>query len=91
MREVEPMREVEDETGRVWVVGVRARPGLDFKGRYAFWVRASEGGDQTGVVLDDVRWNSEKTARRTLETISTVELLRRIHWARGRAGSSAGP
>jgi len=85
------MREIQDEAGRVWVIGVKARTGADFKGRYAFAASLAEGGgDEPEVVLDDVRWNSEKTARRTLETMSTVELRRRLHWALGRAGSSVG-
>ena len=37
------------------------------------------------VSLDDVRWNSERSAARTLETMSVVELRRRLRSARGRA------
>lgn len=79
------IREFEDEGGTVWVVGIKARPGLDFKGRYYFVARPESGGEEDEVALDDVRWNSEKTARRTLRTMSEVELRRRLRQARGRA------
>jgi len=78
------MRVFTDEEGRSWTAGVRERPGLDFKGRYSFEVRPTEGGEET-IELGDVRWNSEGTARRTLRTMSDVELRRRLRSARGRA------
>jgi hypothetical protein len=83
------MREFQDHEGRAWVAAIDRRPGQDFKGRYFFVAHprdaAGEGGER--VVLDDVRWNSVKTARRTLETMSDVELRRRLRSARGRAAS----
>ena len=45
-----------------------------------------EGGDP--VELTDVRWNNERTAQRTLDTMSVVELRRRLRSARGRAATS---
>lgn len=83
------MREFEDEAGRVWVAAAERRPGPDFKGRYRFVVRPREGGEDVRVMLDDVRWNSEKTAVRTLETMSDVELRRRLRSARGRVSGPA--
>jgi len=83
------MREFQDEAGRRWVATVRKREGLDFKGRYYFGARPEDEGEGE-VVLTDVRWNSEKTARRTLETMSDVELRRRLRSARGRAKSMTG-
>lgn len=41
--------------------------------------------------LQDVRWNSVKTAERTLATASDVELRRRLRAARGRAGRPVAP
>lgn len=79
------MREFEDEQGRVWRVGVKALPGPDFKGRYLFVARPVEGDAKRELALGDVRWNSERTARRTLETMSDVELRRRLRQAVGRA------
>lgn len=78
------MRVFVDSEGGRWSVGVGERPGLDYKGRYRFEARL-ESDPGTVVALDDVRWNSEATARRTLETMSEVELGRRLRWARGRS------
>lgn len=81
------MRSFQDESGQTWVASVRERPGHDYKGRYSF-VFAREG-DETGgpIELADVRWNSLRTAQRTLATSSDVELRRRLRSARGRASS----
>ena len=76
------MRQFEDEQGEAWTADVRERPGPDYKGRYHFVMVPAAGGDE--VELLDVRWNSERTARRTLETMSEVELRRRLRSARGR-------
>ncbi|MBW3535234.1 MAG: hypothetical protein KY453_08480 [Gemmatimonadetes bacterium] len=78
------MREFEDEQGRAWVADVRERPSQDYKGRYYFALAPRDGGEADVVALLDVRWNSERTARRTLETMSDVELRRRLRSARGR-------
>lgn len=83
------MRQFRDEQGRVWEAAVGRRSGPDFKGRYFFVARPAPNGGASvreEVVLGDLRWNSEKTARRTLETMSEVELRRRLRSARGRAG-----
>jgi len=42
----------------------------------------SDSGDV--VALQDVRWNSERSARRTVESMSVVELRRRLRSAEGR-------
>ena len=80
------MRSFRDGHGTSWVATVRARPGRDYKGRFYFFVRPESGGDEEGIALLDVRWNSERTAQRTLATMSEVELKRRLAWARGRGG-----
>lgn len=81
------MRSFKDESGRTWIATVRERSGHDYKGRYSF-VFAPEGGeDGEGIELADVRWNSLKTAERTLSTTSDVELRRRLRSARGRAST----
>ena len=80
-----PMREFEDEDGKTWIAGVEARPGMDFKGRFFFVANPKGGGSSDGVWLEDVRWNSEETALRTLKTMSGVELRRRLRAARGRS------
>lgn len=85
------MRTFQDESGRTWIATVRERPGHDYKGRYSF-VFAPEGQEDGELIeLADVRWNSFRTAQRTLATTSDVELRRRLRSARGRASSRAFP
>jgi hypothetical protein len=87
----ERMTEFMDEAGRRWEAGTRERKGLDFKGRFYFVARPVDGGgEEQEVELVDVRWNSEETARRTLQTMSGVELRRRLRSARGRETSPSG-
>ena len=81
------MREFTDGDGARWVATVRERSGPDYKGRFYFYVEPGDGGE--GVALTDVRWNSERTARRTLETMSEVELRRRLRSAVGRGVSAS--
>jgi hypothetical protein len=78
------VREFVDEQGERWIVGVGERPGINYKGRIRFEARL-QGEHGRVVELNDVRWNSEKNARRTLETMSEVELARRVRWARERS------
>lgn len=83
------MRTFEDDTGRRWHAAVAEHPGHDYKGR--FFLRLVLEGEEGGgrdVVLKDVRWNSLQTARRTLGTMSDVELRRRLRQALGRASSA---
>ena len=78
------MRTFQDDGGQIWVASVRERPGYDYKGRY-WLVMAPEGaGPEEGVELTDVRWNSQRTAQRTLETMSDEELRRRQRSASAR-------
>lgn len=79
------MREFEDSNGNVWVATVQERPGPDYKGRFYFFLRPENGSEEDGVSLVDVRWNGRKTAERTLETMSEVELRRRLRSALGRS------
>lgn len=80
------MKEFEDRQGRVWVATVGERPGLDYKGRFYFRLQPKDGPEAEAVALEDIRWNSRLTAERTLETMSAVELRRRLRSALGRAG-----
>lgn len=84
------MRTFEDQEGRRWVATVTERPGPDYKGRYHFRLEPEDDDAGGGYDLRDIRWNGKKTAERTLETMSVVELRRRLRQARGR-GSSAFP
>lgn len=79
------MREFQDSEGEEWVATIRERPGPDYKGRYYFFLRPKDRSEEEGVFLLDVRWNSRNTAERTLETMSGVELRRRLRSALGRS------
>ena len=78
------LRSFDDENGSRWNAGIRERPGLDYKGRF-YLVMQPEGVDSPAEVgLEDVRWNSEEAARRTLLSMSPIELRRRLRNAKGR-------
>jgi hypothetical protein len=77
------MREFEDGDGVRWRAEVAERGGPDYKGRYHLVMTELDGTEV--VALEDVRWNSERSADRTLGTMSEVELRRRLRSARGRA------
>lgn len=81
------MREFTDVDGRVWIATTAEDPGFDYKGRRYLVLRPAEGADNETLELRDVRWNSEKTARRTIETMSLWELRRRLRIARGRSAA----
>lgn len=85
------VREFSDESGTPWLAEVKERSGLDFKGRFYFFLKPAEGSEEDGVALLDVRWNSLKTAERTLRTMSPVELRRRLRSARGRSRTPSSP
>ncbi len=79
------MRQFVDEWGNPWVASAARDAGGDYKGRYYLTIeRAGAGEHASAVELADVRWNSLKTARRTLATMSGVELRRRLRSALGR-------
>ena len=79
------MREFADENGRIWVGTIQEEAGLDYKGRFYFVFRPDGEDDGDRVSLTDVRWNSQRTAARTLRTMSDVELRRRLRSALGRS------
>lgn len=85
------MREFEDENGRSWVADVAERGGPNYKSRFHLVVRPADGDLDDVVELVDVRWNSERTAARTLRTASVVELRRRLRAARGRKPAELAP
>ena len=59
---------------------------MDYKGRYVLVLTpvdgSADGPDE--LELAEVRWNSERTAARTIATMSEVELRRRLRQAQGR-------
>ena len=80
------MRQFTDSDGRAWIASVQREEGPDYKGRLFMVLEPADGAESEPLELRDVRWNSERTARRTLETMSAVELRRRLRSARGRHG-----
>ena len=75
------MRDFSDGGDRTWTASVREEAGSDYKGRF-YLVLTNDAGEEISLV--DVRWNSERTARRTLMTMSIVELRKRLRSAVGR-------
>jgi hypothetical protein len=78
------LRDFTAADGRTWHASVREEPGTDYKGRLYLVLTPKDGGEPGPVSLGDIRWNSERTARRSLETMSEVELRRRLRSALGR-------
>jgi hypothetical protein len=83
------MKLFRDEDGLEWEASVRERPGRDYKGRCYFFLKPHGCEDRDGIALLDVRWNAGHTAQRTLDTMSDVELRRRLRSARGRGRPDA--
>lgn len=83
------MREFTDHAGDAWVASAVEEPGTDYKGRLFMVLRPAAGSDADTLELRDVRWNSERTARRTLDTMSVIELRKRLRSALGRSASPA--
>jgi hypothetical protein len=76
------IRQFADHQGNQWTAGVHRADGPDYKGRYVMVLENDSG---QGIALKDIRWNTEKTAYRTLQTMSDVELRRRLRSATGRS------
>jgi hypothetical protein len=84
-----PMRDFTDSAGAVWHASVQERPGMDYKGRFEFVVWPDGGNPaEDGLPLEEIRWNSETTAERTLRTMSELELRRRLRTALGRSAGA---
>jgi len=82
------MRQFTDRDGCAWEAFAREEDGTDYKGRFHMVVRpAGQGAPE--YALEDIRWNNQRTADRTLETMSVVELRRRLRAALGRGPAAA--
>ena len=82
------MRTFIDERGQAWIATVRERRGPDYKGRFHLQLVPEDADERQAVQLLDIRWNSAQTASQTLETMSEVELRRRLGQARGRSSKA---
>lgn len=83
------MREFTDRDGNAWTATVEREEGPDYKGRYYLVFRRTGEDAAEELPVLDVRWNSERTARRTLQTMSPFELRRRLRSAVGRGRTAA--
>lgn len=81
------MREFTDAQGGRWRASARldAEKSADYKGRLFLVLEPLDGVSDGALELREVRWNSERTAERTIATMSTVELRRRLRSAQGRS------
>lgn len=73
------MKHFTGEDGRSWVAGAREEETPRHHGRWYLVLSADEGGAE--VVLPEVRWQSHRSAERTLDTMSDFELRRRLRMA----------
>jgi hypothetical protein len=78
------MKEFTDAEGRRWRASAREEPSVDYKGRYFLVLESADGAMGEAFELEEVRWNSERTAMRTISTMSGFELRRRLRSALGR-------
>ncbi|MDH3224370.1 MAG: hypothetical protein OEO23_11690 [Gemmatimonadota bacterium] len=73
-------RRFTDDEGVLWRAFAEAVPGGDYKGRYQL-VLKPDSGEGEPLTLPEIRWNSLDTAKRTIRTMSDVELRRRLRSA----------
>lgn len=83
------MKAFTDRQGRSWVASIREELGADYKGRYYLVFSSGEGPNGESYPLEDIRWNAERAARRSIQAMSVVELRRRLRSALGRGGAVA--
>ena len=75
------MKEFTDAEGRRWRATAREEPSVDYKGRYFLVIEPVDGAASEALDVTEVRWNSERTAERTISTMSGFELRRRLRAA----------
>ena len=80
------MKEFTDAQGARWRASAREdeAKGSDYKGRVFLVLERADGKGGDSLELPEVRWNSERTAARTIATMSTFELRRRLRSALAR-------
>ena len=77
------MKEFTDAQGGRWRAYARAdaSKGVDYKGRLFLVLERLGAPTEDALELPEVRWNSARTAERTIATMSLVELRRRLRSA----------
>lgn len=83
------MRTFTDESGREWIGTAREESTPRHHGRW-FLVFHPAGAPDRELAMPEVRWQTRRTAERTLKTMSVIELRRRLRTVLGRAGERTG-
>ncbi len=83
------MKTFTDDQGREWVATAREEATPRHHGRW-YLVLHPAGRDEDVLTVPEVRWQTEATARRTLETMSEFELRRRLRLGMGRVRGTTG-
>lgn len=84
------MKTFQDETGENWVAAA-ARENTDRHHGVWYMIFHPEGNAAHRLEVDEVRWQTEATALRTLRTMSDFELRRRLQSAVARHAGGLGP
>lgn len=80
------MKQFTDEQGRAWVATALEEDSPRHFGRW-YLVFEPAGKTEERVPVPEVRWQTQATARRTLQTMSEFELRRRVASALKRFGT----
>jgi len=83
------MKPFQDESGRAWVAGAREEHTPRHHGRW-YLVFHPEAEPERVLPMPEVRWQTPRSAARTLATMSEFELRRRLHVLLEREGAEAG-
>lgn len=83
------MKEFTDENGSGWVASAREEDTPRHHGRW-YLVFHPAGGEDRILAMPEVRWQSRRSAVRTLNTMSVFELRRRLHLRLERELAEAG-
>ena len=83
------MRSFQDAAGREWLADAIEEATPRHHGRWYLVFRPASG-DGPVLPMPEVRWQTQETAARTINTMSVTELRRRLAAGRTRAGVAAG-
>jgi hypothetical protein len=78
------MKQFADADGSEWIASAREEQTPRHHGRW-FLVFHPAGDDDARLAMPEVRWQTKETAARTVRSMSTFELRRRLHILRERA------
>ncbi|HSL70127.1 MAG TPA: hypothetical protein VK864_07775 [Longimicrobiales bacterium] len=82
------MRTFTDDYGKVWIADVHQQVTPRHHGRWFLVFRAHDGSAEYS--MEEVRWQTQASARRILATASDFELRRRLKNVRARNASNDG-